>query len=50
MNTSLLHAEQRDEPTSRYGQFRLGEGDLVVYDRENADAWVRIAPSASLEA
>ena len=47
MNMSLLHAADAD---GRYGQFRLGDDELVVYDRERASARVRIAPSATLEA
>lgn len=35
-----------EEPGGRYGQFRLGENDVVVYDRENADAWLRTTPVA----
>lgn len=50
MNMSLLHADGESDAGGRYGEFRLGDGELVVYDRENSSAWVRVAPPASLEA
>lgn len=50
MNMSLLHADGEGAAGGRYGQFRLGEDELVVYDRENSAAWIRVAPPASLEA
>lgn len=43
MNMSLLHADD----AGRYGQFQV-DGTLVVYDRENADAWARVAPAAEV--
>ena len=49
MNMSLLHTDGADARDDRYGQFRLGDDGLVVYDRENASAWVRVAPPAALE-
>ena len=49
MNMSLLHTED-GASEGRYGQFRLGDDELVVYDRENSAAWVRVAPPATLEA
>lgn len=48
MNMSLLHANDGGDE-GRYGQFRLGDDGLVVYDRENASAWVRVAPPAALK-
>ena len=29
------------EQTDKYGTFVTGNGDFVVYDRENPDAWVQ---------
>ena len=50
MNMSLLQSDGGPGGReSRYGQFRLGEDGLVVFDRENASAWVRVAPPATLE-
>lgn len=40
MNMSLLHSDDGGDTGGRYGQFRLGEDGLVVYDRENSAAWV----------
>jgi hypothetical protein len=37
MNMTLLHTDD----DGRYGQFRFDD-TLVVYDRENADAWARV--------
>jgi hypothetical protein len=41
MNLAPLYDEESD-PTGRYGQFWLGEDELVVYDRENPSAWIRM--------
>jgi hypothetical protein len=43
MNLTLLHTDDGD----RYGQFRLGD-TLVVYDRENTNAWARVAPATEV--
>ncbi|MEF8808970.1 hypothetical protein [Natronomonas sp.] len=43
MNMTMLHTGDGD----RYGQFRL-DGTLVVYDRENANAWARVAPATEV--
>lgn len=51
MNMSLLHTDGgAGGHEDRYGQFRLGDDELIVYDRENSRAWVRVAPPALLEA
>lgn len=49
MNMSLLHAKGEGDHEGRYGQFRLGEDEFVVYDRENAGAWARVSPPASVD-
>ncbi len=43
MNMTLLHTDDGD----RYGQLRL-DGTLVVYDRENANAWARVASATEV--
>lgn len=50
MNMSLLGKDGGAEREGRYGQFRLGEDELVVFDRENQAAWVRVSPPASVDA
>lgn len=45
MNMTLLHAGD----DGRYGEFHIDEDDLVVYDRENPGAWVRIETPAAVE-
>lgn len=45
MNMTLLHAGD----DGRYGEFHLDGDDLVVYDRENTSAWVRIESPAAVE-
>ena len=45
MNMAPLYEEDRG-PEGRYGEFRLGEEELVVYDRENPSAWIRMSASA----
>ncbi len=45
MNTNRLHAGDDD----RYGEFRLGDEGIVVYDRENSDAWLRVDRSTTVE-
>lgn len=49
MNMSLL-GDDGGSDAGRYGQFRIGEEELVVFDRENVSAWVRMSPPASLDA
>ena len=38
--------EEEGRMEGRYGRFRLGEDELVVFDRENPEAWVRMAAPA----
>ena len=45
MNMTLLHADY----DGRHGEFRLDEEDLVVYDRENPSAWIRVESPTSVE-
>ena len=45
MNTTVLHADD----DGRYGEFRLDDEDLVVYDRENPGAWIRVESPAVVE-
>lgn len=47
MNMAPLYEEDPETgPEGRYGEFRLGEEELVVYDRENPSAWVRMSAPA----
>ena len=43
-NTTALHDDD-----GRYGEFRLDEEDLVVYDRENPGTWIRVESPTSVE-
>jgi hypothetical protein len=36
------------EADDRYGAFETGNGDLVVYDRENPEAWVQASNAIAL--
>ncbi len=41
-----------DSETDReteYGAFRTGEGELVVYERDNPDAWLQSDGAVGLE-
>ena len=38
MDITPLHASD----DGRYSEFRLDDDDLVVYDRENPSAWIRV--------
>ena len=45
MNMPLLHADDDD----RHGEFRTDDEDLIVYDRENPSAWIRVESPTSVE-
>jgi hypothetical protein len=45
MNTTRPHAGD----DGRYGEFHIDDEDLIVYDRENPAAWVRIESPAAVE-
>jgi hypothetical protein len=45
MNVTLLQAGD----DGRYGEFHIDDGDLIVSDRENPTAWVRIEDPAAVE-
>ncbi len=45
MNTTMLHAGD----DGRYGEFTVSDDDLVVYDRENHSAWLRIESPTTVE-
>lgn len=36
-----LEAETEDEQQPRYAAIETGEGETMIYDRENPDAWVQ---------
>ncbi len=37
------------ERTDRYGSFEMGEGDVVIYDRQNPTAWLQSDTTESLQ-
>lgn len=39
-----------DSPMTRYGEFHLKGGDVVVYDRENHRAWIQSSLLLTVEA
>lgn len=43
--------ERVDHPQidERYASFEAGDGDTVVYDRQNTDAWIQSDVTRSLE-
>lgn len=36
-----LEAETEDEQQPRYAAIETGDGETMIYDRENPDAWVQ---------
>jgi len=37
-----------DAPVARYVGFSLDSGDVIIYDREGADAWIQSATAVDL--
>jgi hypothetical protein len=33
--------DESSEPAAEYGSFTTGGGDVVIYDRENPEAWLQ---------
>lgn len=42
-------ARRRDDPDDRPNAFETLDGDLVLYDRTNADAWIQSSVSIDFE-